>query len=385
MHRRDFIRLVGGGLLVGAGLGQAGCTTMSAPATEAWRGPLDSSDIRLRWLGYALLAPNPHNIQPWLVDVHKNPDELTLYVDRQRLLPATDPYSRQIVIGHGAFVELLVMAARADGFLVETTLFPEGEYQFGTVDDRPLAKLLFRRSDQATSDPLFEHVLRRRSNKMPFDLQRPVPPERFDAIVSAAKRPGVEVSGTFDVEKVDRLRSRAVAAWSVEQQTQSALLESLRLTRVGEQEIEAHRDGLSVTGIVPEIASAMGFFRRDVVPEPGSIAFERMRANVEAQANSAMAWVWLVTHGNTRRQQVETGRAFVRMQLAATAASIALHPMSQALQEYAEMRPQFLGLHEDLGTNPQKETIQMLARIGYATVAPPTPRRRLGDLIRSAA
>jgi nitroreductase len=97
-----------------------------------------------------------------------------------------------------------------------------------------------------------------------------------------------------------------------------------------------------------------------------------------------MAWVWLVSRGNSRRQQIEAGRAFVRMQLAATEAGIALHPISQALQEYPEMRAQFLGLHQDLETDPQKETIQMLARVGYAPATAPTPRRKLNDLIRSS-
>lgn len=382
MHRRDFIRLVGGGILVGVGVGQVGCTAVGPSATEAWLGPAKSQDSRLRWLGYAILAPNPHNIQPWLLDVPANRDELTLYVDRQRLLPATDPYNRQIVIGHGAFIELLVMAAKADGFSSEVALFPQGEFPSNSVDDRPLAKLSFSRPAQLVNDPLFEQVLRRRSNKMPFDLERGVSPENLAAIVSAAERPGIKAAATLQAARVARLRSRAAAAWFVEQKTKATMLENLRLTRVGAQEIEAHRDGLSVTGFMPEFASAIGLFPRDVVPVPGSVAFERMRASVDAQANTAMGWVWLETSGNTRRQQVEAGRAFVRMQLAATAAGIALHPMSQALQEYPEMRSQFLGLHEDLGTDPDKDTIQMLARIGYAPAVLPTPRRKLSDLVR---
>ncbi len=369
---------------MGAGLGQAGCSTGRESATEAWLGPVASQDNRLRWLGYALLAPNPHNRQPWMVDLHKHPDELTLYVDRQRLLPATDPYSRQVVIGHGTFIEQLVMAANADGFATEIVLFPKGEFPSDKVDDRPLATLSFRRSDKVINDPLFGEILQRRTNRLPFDLQRPVPNEKMNVILSAANRPGIEVGATLEIDKVKVLRRRAAAAWDVEQKTDSTIMESLRLTRVGQQEIEAHRDGLVVTGFVPELASAIGLFRRDTPPVPGSLASERMRTSVISLATSAMGWVWLVTHGNSRRQQVEAGRSFVRMQLAATKIGIALHPMSQALQEYPEMREQYLGLHQDLGTDPQTQTIQMLARIGYAQTTPPTPRRKLSDLIRNA-
>lgn len=369
---------------MGAGFGQAGCSTVKESAAEAWLGPVASQDNRLRWLGYALLAPNPHNRQPWMVDLHTHPDELTLYVDRQRLLPATDPYSRQIVIGHGTFIEQLVMAASVDGFATEVVLFPEGEFPADKVDDRPLAKLSFRRSDQTITDPLFGEILRRRTNRLPFDLQRPVPNEKMNVILSAASRPGIEAGATLEIDKVKVLRSRAAAAWDVEQQTDSTIMESLRLMRVGQQEIEAHRDGLVVTGFLPELASTIGLFRRDTPPIPGSFAAERMRDSVVSLANSAMGWVWLVTRGNARHQQVEAGRSFVHMQLAATKEGIALHSMSQALQEFPEMREQFLGLHHDLGTDPQTQTIQMLARIGYAQSTAPTPRRKLGDLIRSA-
>jgi hypothetical protein len=59
--------------------------------------------------------------------------------------------------------------------------------------------------------------------------------------------------------------------------------------------------------------------------------------------------------------------------------------MSQALQEYPAMREQFLGLHHDLASDPQSETVQMLARIGYAENTPPAPRRKLDDLLIGSA
>lgn len=50
-----------------------------------------------RWiLGYAILAPHSHNLLSWLVDLGA-PDEILLRCDLMRLLPETDPYSRQII------------------------------------------------------------------------------------------------------------------------------------------------------------------------------------------------------------------------------------------------------------------------------------------------
>ena len=41
-----------------------------------------------------------------------------------RLLPQTDPLSRQITIGHGAFLELLSIAASVDGYRTEVAPYP---------------------------------------------------------------------------------------------------------------------------------------------------------------------------------------------------------------------------------------------------------------------
>ena len=109
MDRRNFIRLAGGGA-VGVALG--GCSgDFPAASVAAWAGPAASDDLR-RWaLGHAVLAPSSHNRQPWLVDLRER-DAIVLRVDRERLLPATDPWFRQIVVSQGTFLELLVIAPR---------------------------------------------------------------------------------------------------------------------------------------------------------------------------------------------------------------------------------------------------------------------------------
>jgi hypothetical protein len=86
--------------------------------------PGSEPDLR-RWiLGYAILAPHSHNLQSWLVDL-RTPGEIVLRCDRTRLLPETDPFSRQIMMSHGTFLELLDIAARERGQRAEITLFPK--------------------------------------------------------------------------------------------------------------------------------------------------------------------------------------------------------------------------------------------------------------------
>ena len=101
MQRRHFIRLAGGGAVAAAGAtALAGWSLRDggfpAEAVAAWQGPQGETEPRRRALAYAITAPNPHNRQPWLVDL-REPDAITLYCDSTRLLPETDPFGRQII------------------------------------------------------------------------------------------------------------------------------------------------------------------------------------------------------------------------------------------------------------------------------------------------
>ena len=88
---------------------------------------------------------------------------------------------------------------------------------------------------------------------------------------------------------------------------------------------------------------------------------------------TAMGYTWLVTPGNTRLDQLEAGRAYVRMNLAATGEGLGMHPLSQALQEYPEMDTLRARLDARLSVRPPAR-VQMLARLGYGPETGPSPR-----------
>ena len=153
MDRRRFIRVAGGGVIVAAGLPAAGCAPAMPPqAVAPWQGPAAHAELR-RWvLGYAILAPHSHNLQSWLVDL-RQPGEITLFCDRTRLLPVTDPFSRQIMMSQGTFIELLDIAARERGQRAEVQLFPEGAFGPAGPDDRPVARIRLQPDTAVARDP----------------------------------------------------------------------------------------------------------------------------------------------------------------------------------------------------------------------------------------
>ena len=393
MDRRRFIRLAGGGV-VGSVSAAAlpGCSTdFPAEAVQPWQGPSQQADLR-RWaLAYAILAPNSHNRQPWIADL-REPDAISLHVDLERMLPMTDPWFRQIVVSQGTFIESLVIALRERGIDPQVTLFPQGEFQPREVDARPVARVAWSATASgAPKDTLFAQLLRRHTAKIDYDMSRPVPASVLDALKASVVDPDVRFGGSVETARIEPMRALCWESARVELLTPRTVMESVRLTRVGPAEIAQHRDGISINGWVPRIAAAVGAFDRSKPPAEGSTAYGQMMERFEGHSRTAMGFVWLstptarhVATGTTRSAEVNAGRAYLRLQLKASELGLQVHPMSQAPQEFPEMRPYYDKLHQMLlGKAATEETVQMFCRIGYCAAQQHTPRRALQGFLRA--
>lgn len=372
MATRRAILKTGAAAVVIAGAAWA-LTRAPKRAQEPWsRAAAGFGDPRLDALAYAILAPSPHNMQPWRIRLDGE-DALTVFCDPSRLLPMTDPLNRQITIGFGCFFELLRQAAAEKGFSIAITAFPEGEPQ-PTLDARPIGSVRFAPDAEVHRDPLFAATLLRRTNRAPF-RSASVAPATIGAIAAAAGE-GVFAEGSGDAAMVGALRALAKDAWRIEWTLDRTRAESIAVTRIGKDEIETSPWGLSLAGPVMEGAGAVGVLTRANMDDPKKSAYGQSLAFYERAVDTAAAFLWASTAGNARTDQIAAGRAWVRMQQQATLAGVAFHPLSQALQEFAEMAPAHDRAHELLA-HRQGATVQMLARIGYAPPPPPAPRQPL--------
>ena len=378
LSRRRTLALIGGGVIAAA-TASLGAIASRRPRTAAlpWTLAGAETEVRRKALSWALLAPNPHNRQPWLVDLRED-GVVTLYVDTAKLLPATDPFNRQITIGLGCFLELMRMAASHDGQRVEITPFPEG-FDDTALDARPVARAVFTADPGVTPDPLFAHALARRSTKEPYDTARPLPDGTLDKLAVATT---ARFGGTIDPGEVTDWRAFTHKALQIEIETPHTYKESVDLFRIGRAEVDANPDGIDFTGPLFEVLGATGLMTRESVLDTSSQAYQAGLDAVFANTDTAMGHVWLVTDGNTRPDQIATGADWLRVNLAATAAGVAFQPLSQALQEYPEMAGLYSDLHAKLA--PNGGTVQMLARIGYGPAVDPSPRWPLDAKILDA-
>ena len=381
--RRAAIALIGGGIVLASTV-LAGCSgAYPSAAVQPWQPALPEEDPRRFMLAHALLAPNPHNRQPWLADLRRE-GEIALVCDKERLLPATDPFGRQILIGCGAFIELAVIAGAERGYRVQVQLFPDGEPGAQELPGgRAVARLTLIAESAMARDPLFAQIRRRHTHKGAYDETRQISDQSQARLLLGVPGQDLSIGLVQDAARIAQMRSITRAAFEAEVTTARTWLESAHLLRIGPGEIEQHRDGISIMGALPRLASALGLYDRFEVPERGSSSFERTM-DVWRPQESGSGYFWIASRGNSRRSQVDCGRLYVRSQLEATARGLDMHPLSQALQEFPEVRPQCEALHRLLGFDPAQSTIQMLARVGYGLKpAQASPRRDLAQLLRA--
>lgn len=377
LSRRHFMTLVGGGAIVaaGGGLGLFSATRTPHAALAPWAQAGMYEEPRRFALSHAILAPNPHNLQPWLVDLREE-NVVTLWVDPARRLPVTDPFDRQLTIGLGCFLEQMTIAASARGYRVETTLFPQGSSE-DVLGELPVARARFV-FDNRSLDPLFAQIPHRRSTKEPFDMMRAVAEEVLPGLDPTVQ--GIGFDGTVNAARVAELRALIWDAWMIEYTTPAAIGESVDLMRLGKAEINANPDGIDVGGMPLDGLIALGLVTREDLATPGTVSYNAGIDMYQPMLAATPAFVWLTSADNSRNSQIAAGRAWLRLNLQTTQQELALHPVSQCLQEYPEMAELYDTAHRTLANNG--ETVQMLGRLGYAAPVPQTPRWSLDAKIK---
>lgn len=314
-------------------------------------------------LRLAALAPSSRNMQPWTVRVERR-DYWSIGSDPARWLPAIDPDNRQVMLALGAFLENLLLAARAWGY----------DPGYSVRAARPTeAEILSVSFGPGTAVPGALDALRRRCT-----VRGPFLRQALRADDLAALFAGIDGCHYFPADSAAG-RSLALATTEANraQAAREAVLEELaRWLRWSDADGERRAIGLSPAEL--ELGRFAAWYADTFYAESRSRAEwyrQRQVQTIEGWVDNCGGWI-VVTGAGSVPALIETGRRLERLLLRLRERSLAAHPMSQALEE----EPWRDQLQAALALD---RPAQMLLRVGYLRdyPAPDTPRMNLPQFV----
>ena len=326
----------------------------------------------------ARFAQNAHNVQSWRLRLEGD-GSLVGGLDPGRLLPETDPLSRQLVLSLGAFTEAARRAAAVAGYHLDAEWIAPDSW---SASESPGADL-FRFTLQQRL-PVSDQVLDGLTAATAKYLLDPatLSPDTARELEQRYTGPGLRVIVEQETQRVRDSADLAIGAFAVEMRHEPTLMESFELTRLGRRARRLEPWGLSLG------ASFGRFAFRFVDPitaafpqDPQQFADSGIALFSETVAPTSSVIV-MTTDGNEPATWFVAGQALQALWMDVRSAGLELLPLSQGLQEYPEAAEFYEQLHQLWAREGQ--TVQMLMMIGRprarATPSPRIPASELFDL-----
>jgi nitroreductase len=314
-------------------------------------------------LNYAILAPSSHNTQPWRFKLE--PDQIKLFADVSRTLPVIDPHRRELIMSCGAALFHLRLAIRYFGHTDEVVTFPE-------QDDPELVAILQTgcpRPTTAHERSMFENIIRRHTNRFPFD-SRPIPPQVVEILQDEASREEARFIPFADPAD-RRLIAQLVSQGDAAQLRDPAFRQELAAWIHSADSLR--HDGIPGYAcgppLLPEFATplyALAVRTLDISKRTA----QHDRDLVEA---SPLLGV-ITTATDTREAWLAVGQALARVLLIGCAYGLSASFLNQPVQS-THLRSQ---LRETLWIEGFP---QAALRLGYGPSVKPTPRRNVRDFL----
>lgn len=348
------------------------------PAYEPWTAwRADASEGSRSLVRAAILAANPHNIQPWRFRVAAA--HVDLFEDTTRSIGTIDPYRREVHIGLGCALENLLVAAGTEGYTHRLTLLPDA------ANPSHVARVELAPTPPASSE-LYRAIPTRHTNRGPYD-RRPVPQDVLTALAAlGSEQPDIAVAwytSESDRRRVGELVVQATAA--IIGDTQQAR-DSAQWLRASWRAIQRHRDGITLDaqGISPLVRTVAKL----LPPLPQRLNDSSwLQATRDVHVATAAAFgIILVRDARSAGQRIGGGRVWQRMHLWATLRGLAVQPLNQLLEradreQSLEIAPRFGRAVASLVGASGWEAL-MPFRLGYPRRdALPSPRRALSDVL----
>jgi hypothetical protein len=292
---------------------------------------------QLRFLiGYAVLAASSNNTQSWKFVL--TADQIDVFVDMQRWLPATDPDQREVYLNAGCALENLLIAAERWGFNHCVDYFPDA------TEMTWVARVQLEPGDRRSSfrpPVLFEMLTVRHTNHLAYE-DRAVSADDLQQLAALCVEDGVVLR-----LETDRAFRRSL----------NDMIVRGDLLQFADPEFRkelAYWIGQGVFATPWLTSKLLGLIVRQV-----DIGRTQAQKDSELVLSSPVLGV-LATRTDDRLSQVQAGQVYQRISLRAAAAGLQTHPMSQPV-EVADLREELVRVLSPPILYPQHPF-----RLGYA-------------------
>lgn len=314
-------------------------------------------------VGYAAIAPSGHNSQPWKFVIEE--PTITILPDYSRRLPAVDPDDRELFISLGCALQNLVTSAEHFGYKCNVY------YSLEKANSEEIKVTLTKTSDVPELD-LFKQIEKRQTTRNEYNKVK-VTNEELKKIENYSVGDGVKSIVKTDTESLHKI-IQLVKSGNTVQFADDAFMDELKFwIRFSHAEAEEKSDGLTsdVMGnpSIPRWAGKlfMNLFYSD----------KDQNEKDEKYISSSAGVILFYTEGNSKKDWIETGRAYERFSLLTTSINIKCAFINQPIEV-----PRFLNnTAEAFGL--KNGYPQLLLRFGYSDAMPKSPRRRTADVILS--
>jgi len=360
MDRRTFLRYAGGGIVMLTGLSFANsCSGVKREdlslLSDMKELKLDKDEIEILYL--ASLAPSSHNTQPWTVKVVE-PKHWIIGTERKRWLPAVDPENREMLLSIGAFIENLVLSAGTHGYSADMEMIAKNRTDTEIVDirlkkDKPkefdLEKIKKRRT--VRGDYLDEEI---KADDIKYIT-------KHEPCLSGILTPPSPHSFYFpkNSQQGKYLREGTIEANRTQAFRNAAQEELANWIRWSNKEAKQYRNGLTPESM--EIKGFAGLYVRTFYNRQSVLkkSFREQTVDmVSKQVNRGSGWLVVTSPDSRIPTLIEYGRVFENMLLKIREKMIAIHPMSQILEE----DPWKKQISKKLGVTGE---VQWVLRLGY--------------------
>jgi hypothetical protein len=366
MKRRNFIALSGAAVILAGGT-----YYLSTDKSNFVRGdiiadssgiiPLQDDERKIIYL--SSLAPSGHNTQPWFVKFIE-PYHWIIGCDSTKWLLGVDPNQRETILSIGAFLQNLEFAANHFGFDCQFTLLATSNQ-----DENIMEVKLIRSNNSAKFD--IKTIQQRRT-------------VRSNYLSDVLKKEDISILTTDEPDFIHYIpNSSKEHQWLNEQTIEANRIQAYRddaekelanWIRFSSKDAKTHCDGLTLGSM--EIKGITAWYLRNFYDKADVMKNSFRKKSIESvkgQVGKSAGWLLITSKDNSVATLIETGKRLQRLLLKIRERNIAIHPMTQILEEASTRQT----LHSSIRIS---DNIQFILRTGYVTNYPqPVSLRRPVD------